>query len=71
MALFNPCMEFENFFRPNAFIVYAMKVPFCDFIQNLSQGPSKCLSKWIKVDKLDYFNNPSQELKISFCLGFL
>ena len=25
-----------------------MKEPFCDFIQNLSQAPSKCLSKWIK-----------------------
>ena len=31
-----------------------MKVLFCDFIQNLSQAPSKCLSKWIKVDKWDY-----------------
>ena len=60
-----------KFFGPNAFIWSTMKVPFCDFIQNLSQAPSKCLSKWIKVDKWDYFKNPSQELKISFCLGFL
>ena len=45
-------------------------MPFCDFIQNLSQAPSKCLSKWRKVDKWDYFTNPSQEFKNSFCLGF-
>ena len=32
---------------------------------------SKCLSQWIKVDKWDYSKNPSQALKISFCLGFL
>ena len=43
-----------------------MKVPFCDFIQNLSQAPSKWLSKWIKVDEWDYFKNTLQELKISF-----
>ena len=28
-----------------------MQVSFSDFIQNMSQAPSKCLSKWIKVDK--------------------
>ena len=32
---------------------------------------SKCLSKWIKVDKWDYLKNPSHKLKNSFCLGFL
>ena len=30
-----------------------------------------CLRLRIKVDKWDYLNNPSQELKSSFCLGFL
>ena len=34
-------------------------LPFSDFIQNLSQAPSKRLSKWIKVDKWDFFKNPS------------
>jgi hypothetical protein len=37
----------------------------------MSQAPSKCLSKGIKVDKWDYLKNPSHELKKSFCLGFL
>ena len=27
--------------------------------QNMSQAPSKCLQKWIKVDKLDYLKNAS------------
>ena len=49
----------------------ASKVPFRDFIQNMSQAPSKCLSKWIKVDKWDYLKNPSHKLKNYFCLGFL
>ena len=55
-----------------------MKVPFCellncyDFIHNLSQALSKYLSKRIvKVDKWDYSKKPLQELRISFCLGFL
>ena len=30
------------------------------------QALSKCLSKWIKVYKCDYFKNPSQELKKVF-----
>ena len=36
----------------------AMKVPFSDFIQNMSQAPTMCLSNWIKVDKYDYLKNP-------------
>ena len=48
-----------------------MEVPFWDIIQNLSQALSKYLSKWIKGDKWDCFKNFSQELKKSFCLGFL
>ena len=63
MAHFNRWMKFD-FFGPNVFIWSAMKVSFCDFVQNLSQTPSQ-------VDKWDYFKNHSQELKISFCLGFL
>ena len=40
---------------------------FSDFIQTLSLALSKCLSKWIKLDKWD----PLQELKFFFCLGLL
>ena len=32
----------------------ALKVPPNDFIQKMSQAPSKCLKKWIKVDRLDF-----------------
>ena len=42
-------------------------VPFRDFIQNMSQAPSKCLSNWIKVNELEYFKKPSHEFKKSFC----
>ena len=30
-----------------------------EFIQNMSQAPSKCLKKRIKADELDYFKNAS------------
>ena len=70
MALFDPCMKLE-FLGGQMTSSEEIKVPFCDFIQNLSQAPSKRLSKRIKVDKCDYFKNPLQELKIPFCLGFL
>jgi hypothetical protein len=46
-----------------------MKVPFCDFIQNVSQAPSMCLKQWIKVNEWSYLKNPSQEFKILFVLG--
>ena len=65
MALFNPCMKFE-FFLAKAFIWSAMKASFSEFIQNLSQAQSKSLSKWIKVDKWDYLQNPLRELKKIF-----
>ena len=39
--------ENQKFFGPNAFFWSAKKVPFMDFIQNMSKAPSKCLSKWI------------------------
>ena len=71
MALFNPCMKFLIFFRPNAFIWSAKKVPFREFIQNMSQALSMCSSKWINVDKWDYLKNPLRKFKNSFCLGFL
>ena len=51
MALFYPCMKIKFFFGPNAFIWSAKKVPFSDFIQNMSLAPSMCLFTWIKVDK--------------------
>ena len=39
--------------------------------QRVYKTPSKCKCKWIKVDKRECLKNPSHELKISFCLGFL
>ena len=39
--------------------------------QNLSQAPSSSIEVLIREDKLDYLNNPSQDFKNSFCLGFL
>jgi hypothetical protein len=49
----------QKFIWPNYFFTSALKVPPSDFIQNMSQAPSKCLKQWIKVDKLDYFKNAS------------
>ena len=60
-----------NFFGPNDFIWSAWKVPFYDFIQNVFQAPSMCISMWIKVNKWNYLKNPSQEFKNSFCFRFL
>jgi hypothetical protein len=51
MALFLPTHENQKFWGPNAFISSAKKVPFSDFIQNMSLAPSLCLFMWIKVDK--------------------
>ena len=62
-------MKFEFLFGPNAFIWNAKKVPFRNFIQNMSQALSKCLSKWIKVDEWDYLKDPLRELKKYFYLG--
>ena len=45
---FLPMHENQKKFWPNAFIWSAKKVPFSNFIQNMSQTKSKCLSKWIK-----------------------
>ena len=44
---------------------------FCTYLCSMSQALSKCLSKWIKVDKWNYLKNPLWELKKYFCLGFL
>ena len=48
---FLPVHENQKFFGPNTFIWSAKKVPFSDFIQNMSPAPSMCLFMWIKVDK--------------------
>ena len=48
---FLPMHENQKFFGPNDFIWSAKKVPFSDFIQNMSLAPSMCLFMWIKVDK--------------------
>ena len=61
MALFNPCMYFKIFLAK--FLL--LKCFESDFNQNMSHAPSKCLKQQIlKVDKLDYFKNASQHLKI-------
>ena len=46
-----------------------MKVPFMDFIKNMSQALSMCLSKSIKVDKWNYLKNSLSELKKHFVKG--
>ena len=38
-----------------------------NFIQNMYQALSKCLSNWIKVNELEYLKNPSH----LFVIGFL
>ena len=58
------------FFGRNAFIWIAMKVPFHDFIQNLSQAPSMCIFMWIKVNKWNYLKISHRNSKILFVLGF-
>ena len=50
MSLFNPCIKFDFFLFQ---ITYFESLS--DFIKNMYPAPSKCLNKWIKVDKLDYF----------------
>jgi hypothetical protein len=40
-------MEFKIFLGQ----MTSFEVPFCDFIQNVSQAPSMCIFRWIKVDK--------------------
>ena len=57
-----------NFLVPNDFIWAAMKVPFFDFIQKMSQAQSSSVQVLISENKLDYLNNPSQDFKNSFCL---
>ena len=47
-----------------------MRAHFCHLIYQ-PQALSKCLSKWIKVDKWDYFHFRSQEMEIINCLGVL
>ena len=44
----------------------AMKVPFNDFIQNMSQAPSKCLSEPKSRDKFDYLKNPSKDFNFFY-----
>ena len=66
---FLPVDEIWKFFGPNDFIWSAMKVPFCDFTQNVSQALSMCISTWIKwiigiISKIPHRNS-----KILFVLG--
>ena len=49
----------QKHFGPNYFFSSALKVTLSDFIQNMSQDPSKCLKQRKKVNKLDYIKNAS------------
>ena len=60
-------MDFEFFW--GQIIWSALKVWFSDFIQNLSQAPSKYLSEHKSGDKFDYLKNPSRDFKFFFVLG--
>ena len=51
---FLPMDENQKFFGPNAFTWSAKKATFRDFIQNMSQAPSKCL-KFIYSEKATKF----------------
>ena len=42
-----------------------------NFLHKVPLAPSKCLSKWIKVDKWDYFQNGSQDFFFSFLFSLL
>ena len=53
-GIFSPVHVIQIFFEPNYSFWSALKVPPSDFIQNMSQAPSKCLKQQIKVDKLDF-----------------
>ena len=63
---FLPVDEIWNFFGPNHLIWCAVKVPFCDFIQNVPQAPSMCISMWINgiISKIPHRNS-----KILLVLG--
>ena len=60
-----------NFFGPNDFIWGAIKVPFFDLIQKMSQAPSSSIQVLIWEDKLEYLKNTSQDFKNYFCFWFL
>ena len=66
---FLPVDEIWNFFGPNDFIWSAMKVPFNDFIQNVSQAPSMCISMWIKWINGIISKIPHRNSKILFVWG--
>ena len=61
--------EFFNFWTRGQLRAVLKKIG--PIMSNLLQALSKCLSKWIKVDKWDYFHLRSQEMEIMNCSGFL
>ena len=63
-----PLDEILNSLGPNDFIWSAMKVPFCDFVQNVPQTLFMCISMWIKVNKWNYLKTPSCPHRNSFFL---
>ena len=44
---------------------------FKNFIQKVSKAQSKCLSKWINVDKWDYFKTHPQDFFSLYILIFI
>ena len=46
-----------------------MDWPLVNFIHKVPLAPSNCLSKWIKLDKWDYFQNGSQDFIFQFSIS--
>ena len=70
MALFYPCMKIKNFLDQ----MYSSEVlnnTLLYFFQKVLLAPSKCLFRWIKVDKLDYLKNRPCDFKNSFLGGIV
>ena len=65
MARFNPWTKFEILGGQ----ITSFEILLNESIQNMYQAPSKCLNKWIKVDKLDYLKNDHTIWKIIIILG--
>ena len=60
----NPCMKFDFFLdQMTSFEVFNSLM---NFIHKVPLTQSKCLSKWIKVDKWDYFQNRPQDFFFSY-----
>ena len=68
MALFDPCMKFEIFLGQSSLFQVLRKCHSWTLSKMCLRLHPSASSKWIKVDKLDYLKNPSQELKKPFLI---